>query len=85
MNLLTREVEDCYKRTRVSEKLIQLRNLTLLGSLIIESALGRRESRGLHYTTDYPDIDHQLDRSDTVLSVFDGLTDDDGDPDFSSV
>jgi L-aspartate oxidase len=71
MDLLMREVEDFYKRTRVSEKLIQLRNLTLLAHLIIDSAIRRRESRGLHYTTDYPETDHALDREDTVLSIFD--------------
>jgi L-aspartate oxidase len=73
MDLLTREVEDFYKRTRVSEKLIQLRNITLLGSLIIDSALSRQESRGLHFTTDYPETDPALDMQDTVLSVFDEL------------
>ncbi|MCB2204281.1 L-aspartate oxidase [bacterium] len=71
MDLLTKEVEDFYKRTHVSEKLIQLRNITLLGSLIINSALRRRESRGLHYTTDYPETDASLDRIDTTLSLFD--------------
>jgi len=75
MDLLTREVEDFYKRTRVSEKLIQLRNLTLLAHLIIDSAIKRRESRGLHFTTDYPHVDPSLDRVDTVLSVFDTSTD----------
>ncbi|MDT8325619.1 MAG: L-aspartate oxidase, partial [Bacteroidota bacterium] len=71
MDLVMREVEDLYKRTRVSEKLIQLRNLTLLASLIIDSAMRREESRGLHFTTDFPQVDPALDRADTVLSVFD--------------
>jgi L-aspartate oxidase len=55
MDLLTREVEDFYKRTRVSEKLIQLRNLTLLGTPDHRQRhASGRESRGLHFTTDYP-------------------------------
>jgi L-aspartate oxidase len=70
IDLLSGEVEDFYKRTRVSEKLIQLRNITLIGSLIIECALQRKESRGLHHTTDYPNPDPALQQQDTVLSVF---------------
>lgn len=71
IELLSAEVEDFYKRTRVSEALIQLRNITLLGRLIIECALRRKESRGLHYTTDYPDSDPALQQCDTILSIFD--------------
>ncbi len=71
IELLKNEVEDFYKRTSVSEKLIQLRNITLLASLIIDSALHRNESRGLHYTTDFPAADPALEQQDTVLSTFD--------------
>jgi L-aspartate oxidase len=71
IDLLKNEVEDFYKRTSVSEKLIQLRNITLLASLIIKSALQRHESRGLHFTTDFPDPDPALEQQDTVLSLFD--------------
>jgi L-aspartate oxidase len=70
IRLVQSEVEDFYKRTRVSEKLIQLRNLTLLAKLIIESALHRKESRGLHFTTDYPTKQPGLEHADTVLSIF---------------
>lgn len=70
---LQQEIEEYYKRTRVSEKLIELRNIALVGRLIIESALRRKESRGLHYTTDYPALDPALAQSDTVLSLDDGL------------
>ncbi|MCZ7555531.1 MAG: L-aspartate oxidase [Bacteroidia bacterium] len=68
--LLQFEVENFYKRTRVSEALIELRNITMLARLIIDSALQRRESRGLHYTTDFPLPDTALSQTDTVLSVF---------------
>lgn len=70
---LQQEIEEYYKRTRVSEKLIELRNLVLVGRLIIESALRRRESRGLHYTTDHPQLNPALAQTDTVLSLDDGL------------
>jgi L-aspartate oxidase len=69
--LLHYEVEDFYKRTRISESLIELRNLTLVARLIIDSALKRKESRGLHFTTDFPLPDPALQQTDTILSRFD--------------
>ncbi len=71
VELLGNEIEDFYKRTRVSEGLIQLRNITLIASLIIECGLRRHESRGLHFTTDYPEPDPSLEQQDTILSLFD--------------
>lgn len=65
--LLFDEVDRFYKKTRINEELLELRNLTLAGRLIIESALLRKESRGLHYTTDYPASDEKYGR-DTVRS-----------------
>lgn len=55
VELLYEEVEDFYDRTRVSVPLCELRNLISVAYLIIKSALRRKESRGLHYTTDYPE------------------------------
>ncbi|GBD94623.1 L-aspartate oxidase [bacterium BMS3Abin05] len=60
MNLLLNEIEDFYKRTKVSEKLVELRNLATVAKLIIGSARYRRESRGLHFTTDYPERDDRF-------------------------
>ncbi|MCX6137470.1 MAG: FAD-binding protein, partial [Ignavibacteriales bacterium] len=54
IQLLKNEVMDFYRRTRISEGLIELRNITIVADLIIQCALVRHESRGLHYTTDYP-------------------------------
>ena len=52
--LLYEEVEDFYDRTRISSALCELRNMIAVAYLIIRSAQMRRESRGLHYTVDYP-------------------------------
>ena len=54
IKLLTDEVEDYYGHFRVTTDLIELRNLLQSADLIVQSALRRQESRGLHYTLDYP-------------------------------
>jgi L-aspartate oxidase len=54
IQLLTGEVEDYYGHFRVTPDLIELRNLLQTAQLIVRSALHRKESRGLHYTLDYP-------------------------------
>ena len=63
--LLRQEVADYYGNFRVTPDLIELRNLVEVADLIVRSALGRKESRGLHYTADYPDL--LPDAVDTVL------------------
>ena len=56
IDMLRREVRDYYAHFRVTPDLIELRNLVDVADLIIRSALSRKESRGLHYTIDYPDL-----------------------------
>ena len=56
IDMLRREVRDYYAHFRVTPDLIELRNLVDAADLIIRSALSRRESRGLHYTIDFPDL-----------------------------
>jgi len=68
VDLLFGEINEYYSHFRVSSDLIELRNLALVADLIIRSALSRRESRGLHYTLDFPERDGSLDQVDTVLS-----------------
>ena len=53
--LLRQEVDEYYGNFRVTPDLIELRNLVEVADLIVRSAVKRRESRGLHYTTDYPE------------------------------
>jgi L-aspartate oxidase len=63
---LQREIDEFYWNYKVTPDLIELRNLALVATLIVESALNRHESRGLHYTLDYPHKDDAWLR-DTVL------------------
>lgn len=55
LNLLYEETEKMYDSTTISPQLCELRNLITIGFLITRGAATRKESRGLHYTTDYPD------------------------------
>ena len=65
IDLLRKEVTDYYQHFRVTPDLIELRNLLEVADLIIRSALSRHESRGLHFTLDYPKTDKEA--KDTVL------------------
>jgi L-aspartate oxidase len=65
IDMLRQEVKDYYAHFRVTPDLIELRNLVEVADLIIRSALGRHESRGLHYTLDFPDMLPEA--KDTVL------------------
>jgi L-aspartate oxidase len=57
---LFQEIEQHYKDYFVSQDMIELRNIALVSLLIIESALHRKETRGLHYLVDYPESQEKL-------------------------
>jgi L-aspartate oxidase len=66
VQLLRSEVEEYYGNFRVTPDLVELRNLVEVAGLIVQSALKRKESRGLHYTLDYPRTLAKAD--DTILT-----------------
>jgi L-aspartate oxidase len=65
IHLLQQEISDYYGHFSVNSDLIELRNLTQVAELIVNSALARHESRGLHYNQDYPHL--ASDSEDTIL------------------
>ena len=72
IQLLQAEIQEYYGNFRLTKDLIELRNIAVVAALIIESALRRRESRGLHYSLDYPAADPATPGADTVLQRADG-------------
>ncbi len=67
VDLLQQEIQEYYSNFTVSNDLLELRNLAQVANLIIRSAQSRKESRGLHFTLDYPEPDTSKPPTDTVL------------------
>ncbi len=65
IKLLQREISEYYSNYKVSNDLIELRNLATVSQLIIRSAMERKESRGLHYSLDFPELGRVA--RDTIL------------------
>ena len=67
ITLLKQEIEEYYGKFNVTNDFLELRNLVIAAELIIDSALLRKESRGLHYTLDFPSLDDKNFKKDTIL------------------
>jgi L-aspartate oxidase len=68
LDLLREEIREYYWRFKVTRDVIELRNIADVAHLIVECATRRKESRGLHYTLDYPQTDDHNWLHDTVVS-----------------
>jgi L-aspartate oxidase len=66
VQLLQAEINEYYSNYKVSNDLLELRNLATVAQLMIDCAISRKESRGLHYTLDYPELLAQA--QDTILT-----------------
>ena len=64
---LQREIQEFYWHYKVTTDLLELRNLATVAALIVDCALARKESRGLHYTLDYPEPDDRNFLRNTIL------------------
>jgi len=71
ISLIRQEVDDYYTHYRISSDLIELRNLVEVAELIVRSAIHRKESRGLHFNKDYPEMLNE--GKDTILTPPDFL------------
>ena len=63
LNIINNEINDFYHTHRISHDLLELRNIIDVANIITNSAIARKESRGLHYNKDYPDISYDYNES----------------------
>ena len=68
LEMIEEEVEKFYKKTTVTADLIELRNIATVAKLIVKCAINRKESRGLHFNTDFPEKDDKFWLHNTLIS-----------------
>lgn len=73
IKMIRKEIEKYYWDFIITRDLIEVRNIASVAEIIIDSALSRSESRGLHFNADYPETDPKLDFVDTVIQNTEGL------------
>jgi L-aspartate oxidase len=67
MELITQEIHDYYWSFKITRDLLELRNISVVANLIVDCAMMRKESRGLHFNLDYPDRDDRYWQRDSVV------------------
>jgi len=68
IKLLQLEIDEYYSNFRITGDLIELRNLAVIAELIVRCAMERKESRGLHFSLDYPPAEEGSVAENTVLT-----------------
>ncbi len=67
LDSIYQEIDNFYHHNNIRKEVVETRNLAVIANLIIKCALQRKESRGLHYVTDYPERNDELYQKDTII------------------